>query len=61
METYVLFDEEMGECQVFLELVDAMNYFEQEDYGKWNRPKGDDTLWMSEKGLFYIFKREIKG
>jgi len=59
MEVFVLFDEEMGECKVFMGLDGAMEYFESKDTGKWKQTEGDDSLWMSKKGYFYIFKREI--
>ena len=59
MEVYVLFDEELGECQVFLEFEDATDYFEKKATGKWKPMDGDDSVWMSTKGYFYIFKREI--
>jgi len=61
MEIYVLFDEEFGECKVFLELADAMAYFEDEKIGGWTQPKKDDSLWMSNNKYVYIFKREIVG
>lgn len=59
MEVFVLFDEELGECKVFLNLDGAMEYFEKEDVGGWRQLKGDDSLWLSTKGLFYIFRRKI--
>ena len=61
MEVYVLFDEELGECKVFLSIADAKSYYEEEDTGKWKKPKGDNGLWVSAKGYFYIFRREIIG
>lgn len=61
MDVYVLFDEDMGECQVFLTLENAMTYFFDADTGGWNAADGDDSLWMSRKGYFYIFRREIVG
>jgi len=61
MDVYVLFDEEFGECKVFLALDDAKGYFEKDDVGKWKQLKGDNSLWMSSKGYFYIFRREIVG
>lgn len=61
MEIYILFDEEMGECQAFLTLEDAMGYFLDEDTGGWKMADGDDTMWLSLSSYFYIFKREIIG
>lgn len=61
MEVYVLFDEEFGECQVFLDLEDAKKYFEEKDTGKWKQPRGDDSLWMSTNKYIYIMRREIIG
>jgi hypothetical protein len=61
MEVYILFDEEFGECIVFLDLADAKAYFDEEKIGGWKQPKGDDSLWMSNNKYVYIFRREIVG
>ncbi len=60
MEVYVLFDEEYGECQVFLELETAKAYFGDEVSG-WKQHKKDKTLWLSKNEFVYIFRREING
>lgn len=61
MEVYVLFDEELGECKVFLSISGAMSYYNEEDTGKWKKTPGDNSLRVSTKGYFYIFRREIIG
>jgi hypothetical protein len=59
MEVFVLFDEEFGECKVFLNLDEAMEYYEKEDIGDWSQLEGDDSLWVSDNGYFYIFRRKV--
>lgn len=61
MEVYVLFDEEFGECKVFLDVAEAKNYFTEKDTGKWTRPEGDNSLWISTNRYIYIMRRKIIG
>ncbi len=58
MEVYVLFDEEFGECEVFLSLKGAQAKME-ESIADWKQCSKDKSLWLSESEYVYIFKREL--
>ncbi len=58
MEVYVLFDEEFGECEVFITLEGAQSKM-KESIADWKQSPKDKSLWLSESEYVYIFKREL--